>query len=319
MKNKIKLCIGPMSKLVVDAVLDLEKKDREKLAFIPSRRQIEHTGGYVNNWTTEQFSKYISNRVIIQRDHGGPGQGSTDDDGMDSYRADGLNFDLIHIDPWKKYGGYKEGVEHTANAIENLYKLNPNLKFEIGTEESIRRFSEKEFESLISDLKTVLNKEHFNAIRYAVVQSGVGLDLMSMKNTGTFSAERLKSMVKTCKENNLLSKEHNGDYLTTSEIKNRFDIGLDAINIAPEFGQIQTKLYIEHMNQEELKQFYNICYNSGKWKKWVNEESIKEEKDIIKVCGHYVFSNPSFKNICPRLDSEVISKVQKRIKEIKKI
>ena len=316
MKNKIKLCIGPMSKLVVDATLELDKKDKEKVIFIPSRRQIEYNGGYVNNWTTKEFSSYVNNSIPIQRDHGGPGQGLHDDDGVASYAADSKSFNLIHIDPWKKYPDYKKGLEHTVIAIEQLFKLNKNLKFEVGTEESIRRFEQEEFENLILDLKKKLKREHYNSIEYAVVQSGVGLDLMNMKNTGSFCAKRLRTMVKICKNNNLKSKEHNGDYLTVNEIRNRFNLGLDTINIAPEFGQIQTNVYIENMSKQKLKQFYNICYNSGKWKKWVKEESIKEEKDIIKVCGHYVFSDPSFKKIRPNLDAKIKSKIKERIKEI---
>lgn len=316
MKNKIKLCIGPMSKLVVDSVLELSEKEREKVCFIPSRRQVEFDGGYVNNWTTKEFSGYVKNKVIIQRDHGGPGQGLHDDDGIVSYVSDSGHLDVIHVDPWKKYPNYKEGLYHTITAIQWLYQLNSNLKFEIGSEEAIRKFDPEEFDNLIGDIRANLSEECFGSIRYAVVQSGVGLDLMKMNNTGTYSSSRLKNMLEVCAKYNLLSKEHNGDYLSALDIKKRFNLGLDTINIAPEFGQIQTKTYIENMTDQELKKFYNICYNSGKWKKWVNEQDIKEEKDIIKVCGHYVFSKPEFKKIKPDLSSEIKSKIKNRIKEI---
>ena len=54
-----KLFIGPMSKNVVDAVLELDKNQRNKIGFIPSRRQIEYDGGYVNKWTTNEFANYV--------------------------------------------------------------------------------------------------------------------------------------------------------------------------------------------------------------------------------------------------------------------
>ncbi len=52
--------------------------------LIASRRQIdsrEMGSGYVNNWTTEEFARYVMNRdkkgrIILSRDHGGPWQNS---------------------------------------------------------------------------------------------------------------------------------------------------------------------------------------------------------------------------------------------------
>ena len=70
-----KLYIGPMSRNVVDSVLELSVEEDIDLGFIPSRRQVAINGGYVNNWSTKNFSNYVNSRVIIQRDHGGPDQG----------------------------------------------------------------------------------------------------------------------------------------------------------------------------------------------------------------------------------------------------
>ena len=52
-----KLFIGPMSKNIVDVVAEKCNNSDVSLGLIPSRRQIEHDGGYVNNWTTEEFVK----------------------------------------------------------------------------------------------------------------------------------------------------------------------------------------------------------------------------------------------------------------------
>ena len=48
--------------------------------------------------------------------------------------------DIIHIDPWKKYPSYSEGLEKTIELIKYCYKQNPNIEYEIGTEEGIRHF-----------------------------------------------------------------------------------------------------------------------------------------------------------------------------------
>lgn len=48
-----KYYIGPMSKNIVDAIIEFSNKTNHSVGLIPSRRQIEWDGGYVNNWTTE--------------------------------------------------------------------------------------------------------------------------------------------------------------------------------------------------------------------------------------------------------------------------
>ena len=74
-----KIFLGPMSHNVVDTVLDCNIHEGKNFGFIPSRRQVENNGGYVNNWTTKGFQKYVkskSSKTFIERDHGGPGQGN---------------------------------------------------------------------------------------------------------------------------------------------------------------------------------------------------------------------------------------------------
>ena len=83
----IKHFIGPMSKNVVDSILDFTQETEIPIGLIPSRRQVEWNGGYVNKWTTEAFSRYASS-LTLKRDHAGPGQGDKDDDGYRSLQED---------------------------------------------------------------------------------------------------------------------------------------------------------------------------------------------------------------------------------------
>ena len=69
-----------------------------------------------------------------------------------------------------------------------------------------------------------------------------------------------------------MSKEHNGDYIPVNVIHEKFSLGLDAINIAPEFGLIETDTYLDFFNEREKSDFWKICYNSKKWVKWVNSD-----------------------------------------------
>ena len=125
-------------------------------------------------------------------------------------------------------------------------------------------------EKLSSFLKRIYSsttQEEQDSIRYCVIQSGTAL--RENKNIGSYKKDWLQKSIEIVEEYGLINKEHNGDYLETSLIKEKFDLGLHTINIAPEFGQLQTKIYWENMNQKQRTNFYKICLDSGRWKKWV--------------------------------------------------
>jgi hypothetical protein len=317
---EIKYFIGPMSKNVVDAIVEFCKETGNIIAFIPSRRQVEWDGGYVNNWTTEEFSNYVMT-LPIQRDHGGPGQGNNDDDGFESLAYDAKYLDLIHIDPWKKYPRYSDGLEKTIEMIKFAYDINPKLIFEVGTEEAIRPFEAEELDQLVIDLWAALPKEVYSKIKYLVIQSGTSLK--GTNQTGEYNSDRLKQMIKVAKRHNLLSKEHNGDYIPVETIKEKFDLGLDAINIAPEFGLIETLTYLGEIKDEKtFDKFWQICYDSKRWVKWVNPgfDPYINKEQLIKICGHYVLTNPEFiseiKSQFPNIDVKIKSNITRKLKQL---
>ena len=87
----MKFYIGPVSKNTIDTVIQYSLEYNNEFVFIPSRRQIEYNGGYVNGFTTKDFTEYVkskNNKILIERDHGGPGQGKIDDDGFESLKED---------------------------------------------------------------------------------------------------------------------------------------------------------------------------------------------------------------------------------------
>jgi hypothetical protein len=316
----IKYFIGPMSKNVVDTIVEFCKETENVIAFIPSRRQVEWDGGYVNDWTTEEFSKYVMT-LPIQRDHGGPGQGNNDDDGFESLAYDAKYFDLIHIDPWKKYPRYSDGLEKTIEMIKFAYDINPKLIFEVGTEEAIRPFEAEELDQLVIDLWAALPKEVYSKIKYLVIQSGTSLK--GTNQTGEYNSDRLKQMIKVAKRHNLLSKEHNGDYIPVETIKEKFDLGLDAINIAPEFGLIETLTYLSEIKDEKtFDKFWQICYDSKRWVKWVNPgfDPYMNKEQLIKICGHYVLTNPEFiseiKSQFPDIDVKIKNNITRKLKQL---
>lgn len=317
-----KYFLGPMSKNIVDAIIDFNKEFNSYFAFIPSRRQVEYDGGYVNNWTTKQFREYTKG-CSITRDHAGPGQGLFDDDGYKSLSVDCEFLDMIHIDPWKKYPSMKEGVDWTVRMIKHCYNLNDSIRYEVGTEQSIREFKVDELEDLLKNLKVQLTAQEYKKIKYCVIQSGTALK--ENKNTGAYNKMKLSDMVSMVKKHELLSKEHNGDYLSTSLIKEKFKLGLDSINIAPELGQIETKTYLNFIKEKRidlLDKYFKMCYTSNRWIKWVdkNFDPFNRKEELINICGHYVLSDPKFitdiKSNFEDIDELIKANVTKKLKEL---
>jgi hypothetical protein len=284
-----------MSKNIVDAVCELNSTD---FGFAVTRRQVDYNGGYVNGWNTKSFYDYVkskSSNIVLERDHGGPFQGTVEDNGLASYRDDLNYFDIIHIDPWKQVKSISEGLNLTSTTILELYQHNPKVKYEVLTEAAIKQFKHKEYRAMLSDLR-FFSAEAFDNIEYVVVQSGVKIDLVSRKNTNKFLIKPLSTMIEVCKEYGKKTKEHNGDYLSKEERDARFHAGIDAINIGPELIQLETEIYLEHMTEAEKNVFYKVCVESRKWERWVTPEfDISNKEMVISVCGHYNYDKLTLK------------------------
>lgn len=315
-----RLFIGPMSKEIVDSVINYANTNDTPLGLIPSRRQIDHDSGYVNSWTTETFCSYVRERtdnVLLVRDHGGPNQGYIQDDGVESFLIDCQYFDVVHIDPFKRFKSIKDAFRNTVKFIRMGLKVNPLINFEIGTEEAIKSMPPEKLESFVSQIYDCLSDLEKYSLKYLVIQSGTAL--RENMNIGLYKKLWLTECIHIARDYGLINKEHNGDYLNTKLIHEKFSLGLDTINIAPEFGQLQTKIYWDNMTPKERSKFYKICLDSGRWKKWVDEDFDPEVEveTLVNICGHYVFSHPKFESIKPQgLEEQINTAVSTRISEI---
>jgi len=295
-----KIFLGPMSKNIIDAIINYANRNQVSIGLIPSRRQADYNYGYTGFGTASltHYVKGSSDYITLQRDHGGPGQGITQDDGYESLRVDAKYFDLIHIDPFKKEGvTISNATEITAELIEYVLKVNPFARFEVGTEEAIHRYSPDDLDLFLSSLSDRLGRT-FNKIDYAVVQSGTGLDLGDAINTGTFDVERLKDFVIVCNNWGIKSKEHNGDFLTAEGIQERFKAGLSGLNVAPELGLVETQTILDNSDSNQKDFLYNLALTIGNWRKWVKPDFIQEEnkEKVILMAGHYMFNLKEFKD-----------------------
>jgi hypothetical protein len=109
---------------------------------------------------------------------------------------------------------------------------------------------------------------------------------------------KLKEIIEFCNQKKIMVKVHNGDYLSESALSLHPQMGFHAINIAPEFGIIETRSILSWLSKNNLQkfeeEFLDIAYKSEKWQKWVltNSNLTKKEKAII--AGHYILSTNEF-------------------------
>ncbi len=325
---------GPMSKTTVDVIVDLAQKFDKPIAMIPSRRQIECEalgGGYVFNWTTEEFSDYVKfsdkkENIILARDHCGPWQSeklnlnglkSSLEEEMEevkiSLESDILSgFDMIHIDPSL---GLENNLnsDHVREITFNMVEFCESIKvseliYEIGTEE--QHFSASSSDSSEIELKKILlglDKKKLPRPKFYVVQTGT--KVKEMRNVGNFdnrldakgilpASFQLPKVLNTCVNNGVWLKEHNADYLSDVALAWHRRFGIHAANIAPEFGVVETYNLIKLAKQIKAKDLINnmieIVNLKGKWKKWMLEESKATEYEKMLIAGHYHFSEPWF-------------------------
>ncbi|KKT42797.1 MAG: hypothetical protein UW64_C0003G0043 [Microgenomates group bacterium GW2011_GWC1_44_37] len=310
-KINARIGIGPMSSEVIEAVYRYSHFYRKQLMLIASKNQIDYAGGYVNGWTTEQYCLFLkemkktygNSDVIICRDHCGPGFNGIHDlkDTYETIKHDiEHGFDLIHIDFCHFKGNREEKLDESKKAIEYALGLNPNILLEVGTDEnlgtnySLPNLSEIEKE--ISFIKNFCNPEFY------VVQTGSLVK--EINQVGNFNKDFVSKIAIIAKKNGIKIKEHNDDYLDKETIKIKMEL-VDAMNIAPQFGVVQTQLVITKCLQYGINfdRFLKDVYDSGKWKKWLMNNKAENKMLCSIIAGHYGFNYESYKEIIQQLST----------------
>ena len=313
--KKTLLCVGPMSKNIVDASIELSDKKNIPIVLIASRRQVDTKdfgGGYVNGWDTGAFSKYVKkkqkkNNIFLARDHGGPWQNNIEitnklnlKDAMKSakvsFKEDILNdFSMIHIDTCidiEKKLTFKNSIDRLLELYSFCNEVSKNSKkkifFEIGTEEQNGSTSNfEELQETLDILKKFCKKEKAPWVTFVVSQSGTRV--METRNVGSFEAKsrvsyeipveiHLIKLLEIFKKNNILFKEHNADYLSDESLKWHPRLGIHAANVAPEFGVAETSGLLNLLRSNNLKkELEEFIKHAVESKKWV-KWAIDEKK-----------------------------------------
>ena len=304
------LGIGPMSTEVIEAVFRYSHFHRKELMLIASKNQIDYSGGYVNGWSTKQYcdflkkmkKKYAYSNVKNCRDHCGPG--FTGNMSMaDTYKTIESDieygFDLIHIDLCYYQGTNEERLEESRNAIEHFLTLDKDIAIEIGTDENLGSNyslnSLEEIENEVNFFKSFFDPEFF------VIQTGSLVK--EINQVGSFNKNFIIESSKILNDNNIKLKEHNADYLSKSDIRERQGI-VDAMNIAPQLGVVQTSLVLNKclIYGVRFDDYANAVYNGKKWKKWMYNNDALNKLLCVKIAGHYHFASDEYKKIINQLN-----------------
>ncbi len=332
------LGVGPMSVNCVDATIELANEHEVPILMIASRRQIdsaEFGGGYVNNWTTEDFARYVTDKdkkgkILLARDHGGPWQSIKEkeeklglrramDSAKSSYRADiDAGFQVLHIDPSIDIHGSPD-VDEVLDRVFDLYEFcwsqaqqaRREIIFEVGTEEqSGSTNSQEELDYTLNEIKKFFTQNKIPQPTFVVIQCGTRV--MEMRNVGSFDSPirvaneipaeiQLPKMIEICNRHGIFMKEHNTDYLSDEGLQWHPRLGIHAANVAPEFGVAETTALVNVLETNGLakiaERFLKIAYDSNKWDKWMLGNTTATDKDRSLIAGHYVFSKPEVKEL----------------------
>lgn len=291
-----------MSVRTVDILAHYANSNQRPLMFIASRNQVDSDSGYVmtTKQLTNQLAKHRSEYIRLCRDHCGP---YFLDNERDLSFSDAIEatkktiagdiengFDLIHIDTSRcEDRGYQ--------VAEQLFKfcldLNPNIKFEFGTEENVGvAAGVDKFKQDVEFAKQFPNME------FVVAQTGSLTK--EDRQVGTFDFDTVKELVLYAETAGVRLKEHNADYLTDEQIALRKSAGVHACNIAPQLGVIQTKtiLNLAQLNDIDANEFKISIIVSKKWEKWMLDGNNQTK---LNVAGHYLFNTDAYKELEHRL------------------
>ncbi|MFH0815002.1 MAG: hypothetical protein V1902_02940 [Candidatus Falkowbacteria bacterium] len=298
-----------MSSEIIEAVFRFSHYHRKQLMLIASKNQIDHSGGYVNNWNTAQYAAFIAeikkiypmSDVKICRDHCGPGFNGIDEiaDCYKTIEDDIKNgFDLMHIDFCHFKGDKGQQLEETKKAIEYCLKLRPDIYLEIGTDENYgANYNLPILEEIARELDYFKN---FCVPEFYVVQTGTVVK--EIGQAGHINKEAVEQISAILKSKDVKLKEHNADYLSKDEIVSRRGI-VDAVNIAPQLGVVQTKIVLSKclIYGIDPSEFLEEVYKKGKWKKWMDKNTMENKLLCCEIAGHYHFASDSYKKIILKL------------------
>lgn len=289
-----------MSRLITQALALYSAKNNFPLMIIASRNQVDAASGYVctPSELVELVKDHKTENLLVCRDHCGPYFADADRSltleqavarCKETIAADiRAGFDLIHIDVSR----VKEDPFAVATELFDFaLSLNPNIKFEFGSEDNTGIDIDSSLSRIESQLE-FLEKYKDNLV-FFVSQTG---SLTKESQAGQFDVELNKQTAQKIHAAGLLFKEHNADYFTADDLTKRANAGIDSLNIAPQLGKIQTLITQKFASTEAWTEFADYVYQQGFWRRWVSDQG-QDRDNAVAVSAHYCFSTPEYQRV----------------------
>ncbi len=323
------LGVGVVSRNTVDAAIEVANTLKLDVQLVASRRQVDYGGGYTG-WDTDAFVRHVRELdaggfVQIVRDHGGPWQGTnedwmTDEEAMDAaYNSIGADiaagFDGIHLDPSLHNPTDTQVIDAVlamAEWISSCSDDQPSTPpfLEVGGEE---QSAEAGSLSLPIRLVRVLRDQVGWDTAFAVAQ--VGTKVIEARNVGTVDTAAVLNAVAELRPYDTKLKVHNGDYMYPDDFEMLAHLGVGGVNVAPEYGVLETRALLSLLPTKEGDRFLEIAYESGMWKKWLDRHSVLDDRQRAILAGHYVFEDPEVRDMKHNLDAPLHAALCERITE----
>ncbi|MGM9683690.1 MAG: hypothetical protein ACI3XQ_08830, partial [Eubacteriales bacterium] len=189
----------------------------------------------------------------------------------------------------------------------------PHIGYEAGTEETNGGLTSVDaFGNFVEKLCARLSQKGLNPPEFVVGQTGTLTRLT--ENVGNYNTESARRLSASAGIHGVGLKEHNGDYLSDSILLEHPVVDVTAMNVAPEFGVVETRAYFALADLEQRNIPADKCsgsrriiteyaVRSERWRKWmvgqdasasVEEILADSEKSalIADICGHYTYEIP---------------------------
>jgi hypothetical protein len=336
-RNKTLLGIGPVSREVTKAAIEVANEADVPIMLIPSRRQVEcKTVGESYVFETFEFVDFVKlrdkkNKIILARDHGGPFQGTKVTDNLEQEMEDAKSsyffdikagFDILHLDPSINGKGFADvyaKILDLYNACEWIAEENKReIIYEVGTE--VHQFGTGN----LDDFKLLLNNLAINLPKVRFIVGDTGPYVKETLNVSAFNYGAAKQMIDLCDGYGVFLKEHNLDYTDYKTLSMHPHMGIHSANVAPEFGTEETRIFLNSLLQarmfHEYEEFIELCFKSGKWKKWMisDNSALYDYRQLAIICGHYLMETERVREIKKKLcyDTDYPEKVQEHLKSV---
>ena len=353
------LGVGPVSEAVLEAALAVSARRGFPPMFIASRNQVDAArfgGGYLLGGLDQAgFTALIRAKqeaagyrgpLYICRDHGGPWQRDEElkarlpvGEAMELARVSleedlRAGFNYLHIDPTKCPHPFTQEqlADWTQELIGHCERLRaglgvPPVDYEIGAED-IRGgiTTEQSFAAYLERVTAGLARAGLPLPTCIVGQTGT-LTRMD-RNVGRFDREQTARLAAVAARFGVGLKEHNGDYLSAASCRAHPELGVTGMNVAPEFGLVETDALLALAGLEEklgregwlpeselsglASALRELTFARAPWDKWLTPElkarpRAELQRDeatrllIARVCGHYLFADPAVRAARARL------------------